>query len=227
EKKHKALHSSDPSSYNEYEQTITTLLEEKSDIELEIKTLKKWKQDAGAELDVLFKKALSDSREMLSVLESTPHPMVKYMLSYLRSPESFIALHARTPDTYCLLKYRNLIFIGTDNMDLESVSFSSIQSQEKKDRERFFKMITPPVRNPWLDFKRKSKKEEERRKAGTLNISKIHWFSEAAIHDGSVLKKEYHLLIKRYHPDETGNTEDLEKLKEIIEEKDMILRQAQ
>jgi hypothetical protein len=254
DKKHRALHSSDPSSYNEYEQTITMLLEEKSDIELEIETLKEWKQDAECELDALFRKALSDAREMLSVLESTPHPMVKYMLQALCTPESFIALHAQTPDTYYLLKYRGQTFIGTNDNDLGGVAFSWILEHESKDRDRFFRMITPPIKNPWLDFKRRHKKEEERRKADerrkseeqssseysqssygyegnttadSLNISQIHWFSEAAIHDDSILKKEYHLLIKRYHPDETGNNDGLEKLKEIIEEKDMILRQAQ
>ena len=256
EKKHRALHSSDPSSYNDYEQTATSLLEEKADIELEIETLKKWKQDAESGLDMLFKKALSDAKEMLSVLESTPHPMVKYMLRSLQSPETFIALHAQTPDTYYLLKYRGLSFIGTNDKDLGSVSFSWILEHEKEDRERFFKTVTPPIKNPWLDFRKKAKEQEERRKAEerrkteehnsseynqsnyryseyesgaakeNTNISKIHWFSEAAIHDDSVLKKEYHLLIKRYHPDETGNNDGLEKLKEIIEEKDMILRQA-
>ncbi|MDD6550426.1 MAG: hypothetical protein PUF16_01410 [Lachnospiraceae bacterium] len=234
EKKQQVLHSGNPFVYSDLELASSSLLEEKSDIELEIEYLKKWKQSTDAELDRLFHKALMDTREMLEVLRSTQHPLVSYGFKYLVTPDAFISLHAQTPDSYCLLKYRGLVFIGSESPDLNSVPYTQIVGDEKNDRHRFFDTQTPPIRNPWKDYK---KTEEKKSASGNRNESrtdqseatkdsKTRWFSEAARHDSSILKKEYHLLIKRYHPDEIGNDTGLETLKEIIEEKDMILKTA-
>jgi hypothetical protein len=233
EKKQNALRSGNPFVYSDLELAPASLLEEKSDIELEIEYLKKWKETTDNELDLLFEKALANTREMISVLGSTPHPLVSYLMRILRTPDDFISFHAQTPDSYSLIKYRGLTFIGLADESLKSELYSTILENEKKDRGRFFDTQTSDIRNPWKDSQKKHEEKKEdhsssREKSydNEKTASKTRWFSEAALHDGNVLKKEYHLLIKRYHPDETGDDSGLEILKEIIEEKDMILRDA-
>ncbi|MQN00579.1 MAG: hypothetical protein DUD27_06200 [Lachnospiraceae bacterium] len=242
-----ALNSGNPMAYSDYELAISSLLEEKNDLKLELAYLKKCEEQTEDELDVLFNKALSQAKEMLAVLKTTAHPMVSYMLQTLKSPESFITLHAMTPDSYTLLRYRGLCFLGKAFKDLKGILSSEIIESEEADRKRFFTAKTSPINNPWREHEREQEKKREKdRKKSYENYQdnadgagdnstgnrpergsrKTHWFSEAAIHDDRILKKEYHLLIKRYHPDQTGNSDGLETLKEIIEEKDMILRQA-
>lgn len=233
EKKQNALRSGNPFVYSDLELASASLLEEKSDIELEIDYLKKWKETTDNELDLLFEKALANTREMISVLGSTPHPLVSYLMRILRTPDDFISFHAQTPDSYSLIKYRGLTFIGLADESLKSELYSTILENEKKDRGRFFDTQTSDIRNPWKDSQKKQEEKKEDHSSSKeksydneKTASKTRWFSEAALHDGNVLKKEYHLLIKRYHPDETGDDSGLEILKEIIEEKDMILRDA-
>ena len=66
--------------------------------------------------------------------------------------------------------------------------------------------------------------KEKTAESDTEGSGEIRWFSAEALHDMSQLKREFHILIKRYHPDETGYDASANTLREIIEEKDMILR---
>ena len=83
-------------------------------------------------------------------------------------------------------------------------------------------------KNPWLESsseKKESKKEKTSEKStdNRENDIRIRFFSKDAIYDRNILRKEYHILIKQYHPDETGRDESGIILREIIEEKNMIL----
>lgn len=234
-KKEQALTSGNPMVYSDYEMTRTALLEEKHDIELEIEYLKSWKTRTDNEIDELYEKALADTRDIISSLTVSANPMVKYLRSRLISPDSFISLHAMPPEAYLLQRYRGLYFLGDDGETFRSVSYSQITETEKSDRDLLFSADAPEVSNPWKEKHEENNKENQNGSKTNSDSydstvatyernTKIRWFSEAALTNAGILKKEYHLLIKKYHPDETGYDSSANTLRDIIEEKDRILK---
>ena len=79
--------------------------------------------------------------------------------------------------------------------------------------------------------KEKARQEQNRKEKAAYQATgenftsgrKKSWFSEAARCDLSVLKREYHSLVKKYHPDATGNGATAVLLQQIMEERARIL----
>ena len=111
-------------------------LEEKSDIELEIEYLKKWKETTDNELDLLFEKALANTREMISVLGSTPHPLVSYLMRILRTPDDFISISCTDAGFIQPDKVKRTDFHRACRRILKSELYSTILKMKKKDRGR-------------------------------------------------------------------------------------------
>ena len=231
DRKETALHTGNTIAFLDYEQKINDLLEEKNDIALEIDYLKNWQDQNDSDIDDLFNKALAKARGMADILKSTPHPLVKFYLDNLGTANDFLSYHALPADMYCLLSYRRFCFFGNEIPD-KTVScheYSDIVRGEKKDRSTLFSSAVPRYRNPWMTFthveeSHSDSNKEKTAESDTEGSGEIRWFSAEALHDMSQLKREFHILIKRYHPDETGYDASANTLREIIEEKDMILR---
>lgn len=228
DRKEQALHNGNTIAFLDYENQINELLAEKSDITLEIKYLKNWQLKNDADIDDVFNKALTKARGMADILRSTPHPLVQFYLKNLGSADSFLTYHALPADTYCLLGYRRFCFLGNEIPDkaISCHEYSDIVRGEKKDRASLFSSAVPEYKNPWMAFSHAEEKHEEKHTSEPPkeDTNEIRWFSAEALTDMAQLKREFHILIKRYHPDETGYDASANTLREIIEEKDMILR---
>lgn len=82
------------------------------------------------------------------------------------------------------------------------------EAERKKKREAFFREQER--------MRRLIEREMEEEKEPS-------WFSDKAHHDLSLLKKEYRLLVKKYHPDSSGSRHTANTLQEIMLERASIL----
>ncbi len=228
--KEAAFHKGDTEEFLRLEACLDDLLEEKHDLILESEYLDRWKKQNYRDINDIFSASLADAKREASALKSGRHPLAPFLFRILGSPDDFLSYHARPAEDSYLISYRHLSFLGEYICDrsLSCISFREIADGEKRERFRIFSGSDRLYKNPWLESsseKKESKKEKTSEKStdNRENDIRIRFFSKDAIYDRNILRKEYHILIKQYHPDETGRDESGIILREIIEEKNMIL----
>lgn len=134
--------------------------------------------------------------------------------------------------------YKGLYFItpSDENIDLSFVHFQNGEIVERNIIERDISLHRENTRknsstyeNPYYKKRQEEKKkektfsEENASKNSYDNARTFKYFSNEAQNDIHILKKEYHELVKKYHPDVNDDKDSDNIIKEIFEERERII----
>lgn len=197
------------------------------------------------ELSAMAKSKMEEYRKTAAVIIEANHPYAKYLLHMYLTKDAIFYSISDTISDYRLYKYKDRYFVASLQHDLDLSFFEwkngavfthefkstdtdiSIHQNNQKDYYDGDTFENPDIRAA------KEKEKEERRKKfeearrayeESLEITK-GWFSAEAHADINVLKKEYRLLVKTYHPDVTGNKSATSIMQQIQLERANILEQ--
>ena len=197
------------------------------------------------ELSAMAKNKMNEYRKTAAIIIEANHPYAKYLLHMYLTKDAIFYSISDTISDYRLYKYKNRYFLASLQHDLDLSFFEwkngTLFSHEfketdtdisihQKDQKDYFDGDT--FENPERRAAKEKEKQERRKKfeearrafEESLEISK-GWFSAEARSDINVLKKEYRLLVKTYHPDVTGNKSATSIMQQIQLERANILEQ--
>ena len=198
-----------------------------------IADLNAMKNEINDELTALIKAERMKAIAYAKMIYESKHTFACFLLSMFYDMEKLFSCLAETDSCFKVFYYRDIAFIATKDtfMDLDFVKWNdgTIEEMSFNDApeamgQSFYEKLYD---NPSKKHEEKAGKKAERRAAGSAAsdeaIQKHRFFSDKAANDIMVLKKEYHELIKRYHPDVTGSDKDAAIIRAVIEERAEIL----
>ena len=195
------------------------------------------------ELSAMAKSKMTEYRKTAAVIIEANHPYAKYLLHMYLTKDAIFYSISDTISDYRLYKYKDRYFLASlqHNLDLSFFEWKNGKVFDHKfketdtdlsihqtDQKEYYDGDTfeNPDRRAAKEKEREERKKkfEEARRAfeESLEISK-GWFSAEAHGDINVLKKEYRLLVKTYHPDVTGNKSATSIMQQIQLERARIL----
>ncbi|MCR4675040.1 MAG: hypothetical protein K5675_08520 [Lachnospiraceae bacterium] len=177
------------------------------------------------ELYQMAKRRMEEARRHAAIIIETNHPFAKYLLHMYLSKDAIFYSIADTISEHRLYKFKDKYFISSleHNLNLsyyewrngeiynhEFLKADTEVSIHQKDAASYFDGET--FENPDRRAQKEKEKEERRRKfeearaafEASLEVNN-GWFTEEAKHDINLLKKEYRILVKTYHPDASEN----------------------
>ena len=182
------------------------------------------------------------------ILKEADQPLTNYILRLYRNEDLLFSTFTKTAISWRLANFKELYFIlpegyetSLPHIDFVNQKMSGMEDAEDEERtfdsERFInpreaeRLEKERKKREEEKAKRKAQEEQQRRERAAYQAagedfdgeSRRRWFSEAAKEDLSILKKEYRLLVKKYHPDATGNGSTAVLLQQIMEERARIL----
>ena len=197
------------------------------------------------ELSSMAKAKMAEYRKTAAVIIEANHPYAKYLLHMYLTKDAIFYSISDTISDYRLYKYKDRYFLASLQHDLDLSFFEwrngkvithdfketdtdlSVHQNNQKDYYDGDTFENPDRRAAKEKEKQERRKKfEEARRAfeESLEITK-GWFSAEAHSDINVLKKEYRLLVKTYHPDVTGNKSATSIMQQIQLERANILEQ--
>ena len=198
-----------------------------------IADLNAMKNEINDELTALIKAERMKAIAYAKMIYESKHTFACFLLSMFYDMEKLFSCLAETDSCFKVFYYRDIAFIATKDtfMDLDFVKWNdgTIEEMSFNDApeamgQSFYEKLYD---NPSKKHEEKAGKKAERKAAGSATgdeaIQKHRFFSDKAANDIMVLKKEYHELIKRYHPDVTGSDKDAAIIRAVIEERAEIL----
>ncbi len=195
------------------------------------------------ELSAMAKSKMVEYRKTAAIIIEANHPYTKYLLHMYLTKDAIFYSISDTISDYRLYKYKDCYFLASLQHELDLSYFEwrngsvfshnfketdtdiSVHQTNQKDYYDGDTFENPDRRAAKEKEKQERKKKfEEARRAfeESLEISK-GWFSAEAHSDINVLKKEYRLLVKTYHPDVTGNKSATSIMQQIQLERATIL----
>ncbi|MCR5545706.1 MAG: hypothetical protein K6F30_04425 [Lachnospiraceae bacterium] len=182
-------------------------------------------QEMEEELNHMAKLRMEEARRHAAIIIETNHPFAKYLLHMYLTRDAIFYSIADTISEHRLYKYKGRYFISSLEHDLKLSYYQwrdgrivdhrflkedTEISLHQKDAASYFDGDT--FENPDRRAEKEREKEERRRKfeearaafEASLEVNN-GWFSEEAKKDINILKKEYRVLVKTYHPDASGN----------------------
>ena len=190
------------------------------------------KTEISDELTALIKAERMKAIAYAKIIFESKHTFACFLMSVIYDMEKLFSCLAETDSFFKVFYYRDLAFVTTKDtfLDLdfvlwndgavEETSFNEAPDELKSD---FYEKLYD---NPAKKDKEKAKNTNTGKAQSTRDedpIQKHRFFSDLACTDILVLKKEYHELIKRYHPDVTGSEKDAAIIRAVIEERAEIL----
>ncbi len=185
------------------------------------------------EIHTMTETRIKEARKKAEIIIKTRHPFTRYVLYIYLAPDAVYRSIADTISSWRVYRYKQVFFVTSLDHEL-NLSYYEWQDGEVTDSQILESDVAPYdgtagdgkrsdgdyYTNPDHARRREEEKrreeerkraEEERRrsKAGTeadedANAYGESWFSPEAHRTLSVLKKEYRALVKKYHPDATG-----------------------
>ena len=190
------------------------------------------KTEISDELTALIKAERMKAIAYAKMIFESKHTFACFLMSVIYDMEKLFSCLAETDSFFKVFYYRDLAFVTTKDtfLDLdfvlwndgavEETSFNEAPDELKSD---FYEKLYD---NPAKKDKEKAKNTNTGKAQSSRDedpIQKHRFFSDLACTDILVLKKEYHELIKRYHPDVTGSEKDAAIIRAVIEERAEIL----
>lgn len=215
-----------------------------------LEELEKEEEELRAGLGKMLSVHKEREEEALRRMKASEDPLLSVLFRIAEHPDSLYEIQACALTDRKLCRLGNLFFVlPSDWKEAESFSgvfFSGERMIGKDLRTKEDGLYSPdPVEESLLRAETESRRRSEKKKrdeeqkrtrrkrskaaageesAGKAQEIEEKWFSLRAHYDEIELKKEYHALVKRYHPDVTGADDTEETLREIMEERERILR---
>ncbi len=231
-----------------FEDEIYDLREEIASCEDRREELEEMKLEIRQELGNLLVTATAEARMRAVILKEADQPLTNYILRLYRDEDLLFSTFTKTAISWRVANFKELYFIlpegyetSLPHIDFVNQKMSGMEDAEDEERtfdsERFInpreaeRLEKERKKREEEKAKRKAQEEQQRRERAAYQAagedfdgeSRRRWFSEAAKEDLSILKKEYRLLVKKYHPDATGNGSTAVLLQQIMEERARIL----
>ena len=198
-----------------------------------ITDLNAMKNEIEEELTALIKAERMKAIAYAKMIYESKHTFACFLLSMLYDMEKLFSCLAETDSCFKVFYFRDIAFIATKDtyLDLDFVKWNdgtieemSFSEAPETQRSGFYeKLYDNPARKHKDNAKKKAEGKAGHAKESTEAIQKHRFFSDEACSDITILKKEYHELIKRYHPDVTGSDKDAAIIRAVIEERAEIL----
>lgn len=245
--KQKAFHEGRLGEVRQFERQILDLREEMDCCEKRRSELLEMKAEISRELQSLLGAATAEARMQEKILRESDQPLTNYILRLYQDEQLLFSTFTRTAISWRVANYRSLYFLLPEDVttslphidfvnqkmvwqgeEEEDTSFDGDVFINPREAERVEKERQRAEEEKAREKARQEKQRKERaayRAAGESFVEerKKSWFSEAARCDLSVLKREYRSLVKKYHPDATGNGATAVLLQQIMEERARIL----
>lgn len=215
-----------------------------------IEEYKSMKAEMEEELELLSRNEVYRKRQMAKIVAEADHPLCNYLFWLYSSTENLLSWIRNTAENHRLCRYKQCFFLTKPGIDLglsfyewkdEKVAFKSVNAGDynytggaEKPFVSWENARIPLYENPVF----KEQKEAERRRAAAEKERRRRefrervksspknggsWFSEKARTDLRVLKEEYRVLVKKYHPDSSGDTKTAKIFMRIMAERADIL----
>ncbi|MBQ2576804.1 MAG: hypothetical protein II566_06000 [Lachnospiraceae bacterium] len=245
--KQKAFHEGRLKDVRRLEEEIAILREEICGCEDRKTELLEMKEEIRLELQTLLVRATAEAKMQAEILRQSDQPLTNYILRLYQEEELLFSTFTKTAISWRVANYKSLFFLLPEGYttSLPHIDFADQKMvwQGEDEEEKTFEddvFINPREaervekerrREEEKKAKEKARQEQNRKEKAAYQATgenftsgrKKSWFSEAARCDLSVLKREYHSLVKKYHPDATGNGATAVLLQQIMEERARIL----
>lgn len=184
------------------------------------------------EINSLIRREIMDSNEKARLIFETNHAYACFVIRFFQDKDSIYNNVMKTFSSCRLYRFRNIYFLTPSDikMNISNVKIADDEVVEKNvfsdssytDRRNTRKK-NGKYKNPFFEKKEKKDYSANRQPVNSSENNRSSFFSHEAHTNINVLKKEYHSLVKKYHPD-TGNASSNEEImREIIEERSIIL----
>ena len=198
-----------------------------------IEDLRSMGEEIDAEIDHIVRKEIMEAAAKARLIFETRHSFACYMIKFFQDPDSIYKNAMETISSCKFFNYRNIYFVSTEDTKI-NLSYVKIINDEIVEKSIIFKKGASAKRsskhkngkykNP---FFRKTKEENDEFAGKSIHNNTVEkrrrFFTEEAHTNLNVLKKEYHALVKKYHPDVNADASSEEIIREIIEERSIIL----
>jgi hypothetical protein len=245
--KQDAFHQGNIRRVRELEDEIADLKDEIASCEDRKEELAQMRSEIGVELKNLLSCAIQQAKMEARILKEADDPLTNYILQLYGDEELLFSSFTQTAISWRLVNYKDLYFVLPEGfqtsipyVDYENQQMVGMDDAEDEEEIVWTERFINPREAERIERERKRRQEEEaRRKANEerkrkeqqayrgageeMHHEKKSWFSAAAKKDFSVLKKEYRILVKKYHPDATGDGTTAILLQQIMEERARIL----
>ena len=242
EKKSAAFKSGSRQDFENSENDITQLFREIAEYESRIDEYLQMKSEMEDELEVMIRETVAAARAREQIIREASHPFADHVLRLYREPDALLCSLADTMLDYRLYCYKDLYFM-TPVYEKIDISFFEWQSEKVTAHSEFredrledegiiFENPSEKARRAYEEREREKERERKRQESRSRRQSAeshsaetniFRWFSSEAMADIGVLKHEYRVLVKKYHPDSTGDRSSAEILRQIMDERALIL----
>lgn len=201
------------------------------------------KKELTDELWQMTKQKIQKTREFAAKVLDGGRSLAQYLLHIYMDTEMLYKNILDTTASWKLYRSGSLYFLTPADVSLDLSCFTWANGQIV---QRFYHKDDAQAKRQGASFdgsrtfdnpsgqerrkKEKEKKRQEQKKRSSYRQKRYAytdsaggWFSASARTDLSLLKREYHILVKKYHPDNTDDPTSAEILREIMEERADIL----
>ncbi len=190
------------------------------------------KREMRSEMRQLALDETKNAREKAQMIIETSHAFSRYLFYLYMDVDGLYRLMADTIAQWRVAKYKDLYFITPVDKDMGMESRVYPETEEAH-----FEIPEDSIENPAFRAKREERERQERaareerfrqaRAAFEEQEASESWFSPEAHEDILVLKKEYRILVKQYHPDVCGGAKANRIMQAIMDERARILEAMQ
>lgn len=192
------------------------------------------RKEIAEELDARVQEEKEKARERAKTIFDSRHTFACYLVSVLTDPDRIFENLAETASSCRVYRYRDVCFVTpverkldldyvlVRNNEIESASFPGLMEASEED----FYSSADTYENPAFAEKKEEKAKDpgaKTRAIGSGHTMLHRFFTAQADNDIRELKRQYRELLKKYHPDVTGNATDAAVIRAVIEERAAIL----
>ena len=238
----KALREGALDHYRRHEAAFESLEEQIADYDARIAEYEAMRKEMRQELGVMLQRQVYLARGRMALSAEADHPFVKHLMRVYTEPDGLFHMIADTITGYRLYRYHNVYFLTPpyEEIDLSYYEWKErkivyrkvMEQEEAKDYFDGDTFENPEERRRIRREEEKKAREKEKRKKEEgpketisfhISATTYRWFSDDAALDLSTLKREYRALVKKYHPDSSGDASTAAVLQQIMNERADIL----
>ncbi len=240
----KAFHAGSKEGFENYEKEISVLFHEIVEYDSRLEEYREMKDEMERELRDMLRGEIDDARSRASVIDEALHPFTEHIMRIFREPDALLAELADTMLDYRLYCYKEIYFLAPsyiklklpyyewENGVIKERGITDFCEEGERDGVTFENPSEKARRAEEERNAREQQRQRERQRSrsaqshnSTISDNTYHWFSEAALSDITILKHEYRLLVKKYHPDASKDSSTTDVLRAIMDERAEILEQ--
>ncbi len=198
------------------------------------------KRDMEKEITTLCDAFIARSQNKAKKFRENGSPLAKFLMGIYDHNDALFSLLTGTISDYRVYRRNNDFFVTTTETDLPFSYYEwrgqILKEQNIKPGDELFQWNEKEEHEYKEKFERTQEKKEERRykkysftgedsfEENVPYRAPQGWFSENARRDPDILKKEYRILVKKYHPDNSDIPQANIILQQIMSERSGILQ---